>query len=79
MVPANMPADTGAPKPALAPATGNSLALTPLGLGELRSTREKLGRHLSQDTKEKIWSGAYVNVFSLLVDEAEREEAKKNK
>lgn len=38
-----------------------------------------MGQHLSQETKEKIWKGAYVSIFSLLIDEAEREEAKKNK
>ncbi|KAJ1117903.1 hypothetical protein NDU88_006099 [Pleurodeles waltl] len=45
-------------------------------LGDIRSEHERLGLHVPMEIKEKIWKGAYIDIFDLLVDRPERDEVK---
>ncbi|KAJ1201934.1 hypothetical protein NDU88_005738 [Pleurodeles waltl] len=52
--------------------TGHPSPLT--GLGDICSEHEQLGLHVPVEVREKIWKGAYIDIFDLLVDKAEKEE-----
>ncbi|KAJ1162145.1 hypothetical protein NDU88_002621 [Pleurodeles waltl] len=48
-----------------------------LDLGDIRSEHEHPGLHVPMEVKEKIWKGAYIDIFDLLVDRPERDEVKR--
>ncbi|KAJ1213151.1 hypothetical protein NDU88_000790 [Pleurodeles waltl] len=47
-----------------------------MGLGDIRSEHERLGLHVPSEVTEKIWKGAYVDIFDLLVDKSDKEVVK---
>ncbi|KAJ1152248.1 hypothetical protein NDU88_005024 [Pleurodeles waltl] len=57
--------------------TGHPSPLT--GLGDICSEHEQLGLHVPVEVREKIWKGAYIDIFDLLVDKAENEEVRRCK
>ncbi|KAJ1207985.1 hypothetical protein NDU88_003375 [Pleurodeles waltl] len=57
--------------------TGHPSPLT--DLGDIFLEHEQLGRHVPIEVKEKIWKGAYIDIFNLLVDKAEKEEVRRCK
>ncbi|KAJ1181429.1 hypothetical protein NDU88_006636 [Pleurodeles waltl] len=48
-----------------------------LDLGDICCEHEGLGLHVHMVIKEKIWKGAYIDIFDLLVGRPERDEVKK--
>ncbi|KAJ1143424.1 hypothetical protein NDU88_009733 [Pleurodeles waltl] len=59
--------------------TGTGPFLCLMGLGDIHSEHEQFGFHVSMEVKEKIWKGAYEDIFDLLADKSEEEEAKRCK
>ncbi|KAJ1124340.1 hypothetical protein NDU88_002801 [Pleurodeles waltl] len=61
-------------------ASSSSQLLVPLlNVGDIRSEHERLRLHVYMEVKEKIWKGAYTDIFYLLVDRLERGEVKRCK
>ena len=52
-------------------ATGKMTVLPILSLAHVRSEHSQLGMHVSMEGKEKIWRGAYVDMFDLLCNISE--------
>ncbi|KAJ1098687.1 hypothetical protein NDU88_003794 [Pleurodeles waltl] len=50
-----------------------------LDLGDIRSEHARLGLHVPMEVKEKIWKGAYIDIFDPLVDKSEKDEVKRCK
>ncbi|KAJ1205513.1 hypothetical protein NDU88_000947 [Pleurodeles waltl] len=50
-----------------------------LDLGDIRSEHEHLGLNVPMEVKEKIWKGAYIDIFDLLVDRSEKDEVKRRR
>ena len=58
---------------------GKVATLHSVGLGDMRSEPDQLGRNATSEVKEKIWKGAYVDMFDLLIDTPEGDERKGGK
>ncbi|KAJ1154036.1 hypothetical protein NDU88_006793 [Pleurodeles waltl] len=54
--------------------TGHASPL--MDLGDIRSEHEQLGLHIPLEVREKIWKVAYIDIFDLLIDKADKEEVK---
>ncbi|KAJ1128206.1 hypothetical protein NDU88_006585 [Pleurodeles waltl] len=47
-----------------------------MDLDDIRSEREQLGLLVPVEVRKKIWKGAYIDIFDLLVDKSDKEEVK---
>ena len=63
--------ETGAP--------GKTPVVPMLSLDDVRSEHAQLGLHVSMEVKEKIWKGAYVDIFDLLQNSAKGDDCRGGK